>query len=99
MITKDELNRHVRQTVLLTVALLAALIFGIVVLARGDWIPGTLIVATSLIGLARQIPMIVKRRAQTPPAPPRRSEPMILPRRAGLYAEMSTHGRLTSCGN
>ena len=60
MTAKDEFNRQVRRTALLTVALLAALIFGIIVLAGGDWIPGTLIVAASLIGLARQIPVINK---------------------------------------
>jgi hypothetical protein len=68
--TKDEFNRQVRQTALLTVALSAALVFGIVVLAGGDWIPGTLIVAASLIALARQIPTIGKLCNQTPPAPP-----------------------------
>jgi hypothetical protein len=67
---KNEFNRQVRQTALLTVALLAALIFGIVVLAGADWIPGTLIVAASLIGLARQIPIINKLCKQAPPSPP-----------------------------
>ena len=70
MTAKDEFNRQVRQTALLTVALLAALIFGIIVLAGGDWIPGTLIVAASLIGLARQIPIISKLCNQAPPSPP-----------------------------
>jgi hypothetical protein len=51
-------------------AILAALIFGIIVLAGGDWLPGTLILAASLIGLARQIPIISKLCSQTPPAPP-----------------------------
>ena len=79
MTAKDKFNRQVRQTALLTVALLAALIFGIIVLAGGDWIPGTLIVAASLIGLARQIPIINKlcnrrrphRRTASRPADPR----------------------------
>ena len=70
MTTKDELSRQVRRTALLSVALLAALIFGIVVLVGADWIPGTLIVAASLIGLARQIPIISRLCNQTPPAPP-----------------------------
>ena len=39
MTAKDEFNRQVRQTALLAVALLAALIFGIIVLAGEDWIP------------------------------------------------------------
>ena len=70
MTTKDAFNRQVRQTALLSVALLAALIFGIIVLVGGDWIPGVLIVAASLIGLARQVPIISKLCNQTPPAPP-----------------------------
>ena len=71
MTAKDEFNRQVRQTALLAVALPAALIFGIIVLAGEDWIPGTLIVAASLIGLARQIPVINKLCRQAPPSPPR----------------------------
>ena len=69
MTTKDHVNRQARQTALLSVALLAALIFGIVVLVGGDWIPGTIIVSASLIGLARQITIISKLCNQTP-APP-----------------------------
>jgi hypothetical protein len=65
---KDEFNRQVRLTALLTVGLLAALVFGIIVLAGGDWIPGTLIVTASLIGLARQIPVINKLCRQAPPS-------------------------------
>jgi hypothetical protein len=68
--TQNDFNRQVRRTALLTVGLLAALIFGIIVLAGGDWIPGTLIVAASLIGLARQIPVINRFRKQAPPSPP-----------------------------
>ena len=71
MAAKEEFNRQVRLTALLAVGLLATLIFGIIVLAGGDWLPGTLIVAASLIGLARQIPVINKLCRQTPPAPPR----------------------------
>jgi PPOX class probable F420-dependent enzyme len=67
---KDEFNRQVRLTALLTVGLLAALIFGIIVLAGGDWIPGTLIVAASAIGLAHQIPVIDKLCRQAPPSRP-----------------------------
>ena len=72
MTAKDEFNRQVRLTALLTVGLLAALIFGIIVLAGGDSIPGTIIVAASLIGLARQIPVINKLCRQAPPSPPHR---------------------------
>jgi uncharacterized membrane protein len=67
---KDEFNRQVRQTALLTVALLAALIFGIIVLAGADWIPGTLIVVASVVGLARLIPGINRLRRHAPPSPP-----------------------------
>jgi hypothetical protein len=65
---KDEFNRQVRRTALLTVGLLAALSFGIIVLAGRDWIPGTVIVAASLIGLASQVPVINKLRREAPPA-------------------------------
>ena len=70
MTAKDEFDRQVRLTALLTVGLLAALIFGIIVLAGGDWIPGTIIVAASLIGLAHQIPAINRLCRQAPPSPP-----------------------------
>jgi hypothetical protein len=67
---KDEFNRHVRRTALLAVALLCTLSFGIIVLAGADWIPGTLIVAASVVGLARVIPTINRLCRQTPPSPP-----------------------------
>ena len=70
MAAKDEFNRQVRLTAFLTVALLAAFIFGVVVLAGGDWIPGTLTVAASLIALASQIPVINRLCRQAPPSPP-----------------------------
>ena len=68
MTAKDEFNRQVRRTALLTVGLLAALTFGIIVLAGGDWMPGTLIVAASLIGLASQVPVINNLCRQVPPS-------------------------------
>jgi hypothetical protein len=67
---KDEFNQQMRQTALLTLALLSALIFGIIVLAGADWIPGTLIVAASVIGLVRLIPTISRLCRQAPPSPP-----------------------------
>jgi hypothetical protein len=67
---KDEFNQQMRQTALLTVALLSALIFGIIVLAGADWIPGTLIVAASVIGLVRLIPTISRLCRQASPSPP-----------------------------
>ena len=70
--TKEDFNRQVRVAAFLTVALVAALVFGVIVLARGDWIPGGIIVASSLIGLARQIPVIRKLCSEGPaPASPR----------------------------
>jgi len=66
---KNEFDHQVRQTAFLTVGLLAALCFGIIVLAGGDWIPGGIIVGASLIGLARQIPVITRLCRQAPPPP------------------------------
>ena len=66
MIGSDEPRRQMLRTALLTVALLAALIFGIAVLAGGDSVPGTLIVVVSLIGLARQIPLITELHRRPP---------------------------------
>jgi len=68
--TREEFNRQVRRTAFLTVGLFAALIFGIIVLAGGDWVPGTVIVAASLIGLAGQIPVINRLCRHAPPSPP-----------------------------
>jgi hypothetical protein len=62
---KDDFNRQVRLTAFLTVALLAAFSFGIIVLTGGDWLPGT-VIAASLIGLARQIPISIKLCRQAP---------------------------------
>jgi hypothetical protein len=58
MIDKEEFNRQVRRTAFLTVALAAALVFGITVLISGEWLPGGVIVAASLVGLAEQVPVI-----------------------------------------
>ena len=60
MTAKEDVNRRVWRTALLTVGLLAALIFGVLVLAGGDWIPGVTIVVASLIGIAGQIPIIAR---------------------------------------
>ena len=70
MAGKDEFNRQVRRTALLSVGLLAAVVIGIVVLASGDWIPGTVIVVASGIGFARQVPVINKLCRQGPTSPP-----------------------------
>ena len=70
MTAKEDFNRRVWRTALLTVALLAALIFGAIVLAGGDWIPGAIIVVASLIGLAGQIPIIARLCSGAAPSPP-----------------------------
>jgi len=64
---KQQFNRQVRQTAVTTVALSFALLFGITVLAGGDWVPGGIIVAAALVGLTRQVPLI--RKLCTGPAP------------------------------
>jgi hypothetical protein len=73
--TNDDFNRRARLTAVLTVALLAALVFGVIVLAEGDWIPGAIIVASTLIGLARQLPVIRKLCSRGPAPHPSGSKP------------------------
>jgi hypothetical protein len=67
---KEDFNRRVWRTALLTLGQLAALIFGAVVLAGGDWIPGAIIVVASLIGLGTQIPIIARLCRGAAPPPP-----------------------------
>jgi len=70
---KEQFNSQVRRTALLTVGLGAALVFGIIVLLAGDWIPGTIIVAATLIGLANQVPVIRRLCSEkASPSPPSR---------------------------
>jgi hypothetical protein len=71
MTNRHDFNGQVRRTALLTLALAACFVFGIIVLASGDWIPGGIIVAASGVGLARQIP-VVQRLCSTEsrPSPP-----------------------------
>jgi hypothetical protein len=57
---KQEFNHQVRRAAVTTVALGFALLFGIVVLAGGDWIPGGITVVAALVGLSREIPRIRK---------------------------------------
>jgi uncharacterized membrane protein YjjP (DUF1212 family) len=66
---KEDFNRRVWRTALLAVGLLAALIFGITVLAGGDWMPGVIIVVASLSGLASQIPIIARLCSGAAPSP------------------------------
>ena len=58
MADHHDFTRPVRRAAILTVALGACLVFGIIVLASGDWLPGGIIVAVSTIGLVREIPGI-----------------------------------------
>ena len=58
MTDKADFHRRVWRTTLLTVGLLAALIFGAIVLAGGDWIPGLVIVVASVVGLVSQFQII-----------------------------------------
>jgi hypothetical protein len=58
MADQNDFTRQVRRTTIISVALGACLIFGIIVLAGGDWLPGGIIVAASTVGLVREIPII-----------------------------------------
>ena len=58
MADNADFNRQVRLTALLTLALVAALVFGIVILIGGDWIPGGITVVAATIGLVKQIAVI-----------------------------------------
>jgi hypothetical protein len=75
VVENADFNRQVRRTALITVALLAALAFGIIVLASGDWLPGGITVAAALVGLARQIPVIRKLCTEGPVPSQPRSKP------------------------
>ena len=67
MTDKQEFNRLVRRTAVTTVALVFGLLFGIILLVGGDWIPGGIIVAAALVGLTVEIPLI--RELCTGPSP------------------------------
>jgi len=72
VVNQEDLTHEVRRTALLIVGLAAALVFGIIVLVTGDWIPGTIIVAAALIGLVKQVPVIRRLCSQeSSPSPPR----------------------------
>lgn len=58
MTKHHDFNHQVWQTAIITVALGACFVFGIIVLASGDWLPGGIIVAASSVGFARQVPVI-----------------------------------------
>jgi predicted tellurium resistance membrane protein TerC len=72
MADQKEFKRQVRRTAFLTVGLAAALVFGIIVLVSGDWIPGTIIVVATVVGLAEQVPGIRRLCSEeSSPSPPR----------------------------
>jgi class 3 adenylate cyclase len=71
MPSPEDFNHQVRRTAITTLALAAGLVFGIVVLAGGDWIPGGIIVAARVVGLAAEIPVIRKLCTDWPPSPPK----------------------------
>jgi hypothetical protein len=60
MANQHDFNHQIWQTAVITVALGACFVFGIIVLVSGDWLPGGIIVAASAAGVARQIPVIRK---------------------------------------
>jgi hypothetical protein len=64
-------KHQVWQAASIAVALTACLVFGIIVLASGDWLPGSIIVAASTVGLAREIPVVRKLCSSGYPASPR----------------------------
>jgi hypothetical protein len=70
MANQHDFNHQIWQTAIITVALGACLVFGIIVLASGDWLPGGIIVAASAVGLARQVPVIRKLCSAGHVAPP-----------------------------
>jgi hypothetical protein len=71
MVDRKEFNRQVRQTAFITVGLVAALVFGVIVLVSGDWLPGGIIVAVTLVGLAGQVPVIRRLCSEgSSPSPP-----------------------------
>ena len=51
-------SHQIWRAAIITSALGACLIFGIIVLTSSDWLPGGIIVAASTVGLAREIPII-----------------------------------------
>lgn len=64
-------NHQVGQTAFLTAAIVFGLVFGIVLLANGDWIPGGIIAVAGVVGLSVEISVIAKLcRGGTAPSPP-----------------------------
>jgi predicted NAD/FAD-dependent oxidoreductase len=55
---QHDFHNQVWRTAIIAIALGACLVFGIIVLSSGDWLPGGIIVAASTAGLAREVPVI-----------------------------------------
>jgi hypothetical protein len=72
---REHANREIWAAALVTVGLAAALVFGIIVLIGGDWIPGTIIVAATLIGLATQVGTIHRLHREASAPSPKRHKP------------------------
>ncbi len=71
MANREDFNHQVWRTAIMTLAFAAGLVFGIILLVSGDWIPGGIIVASTVVGLAVQIP-VIRRLCSTelPPSSP-----------------------------
>jgi hypothetical protein len=72
MASREEFKREVGQATAITIALVAALIFGIIIiLTESDWIPGGIAIGAGVVGLSREIPVIRKLcSTELPPSPP-----------------------------
>ena len=68
MTENGDVKRLAVRTALVTVGILATLVFGIITLASGDWVPGVTIVVASLVALGAQIP-VIRRLCSDPAAP------------------------------
>jgi hypothetical protein len=72
----EELKHLVRRTALATFGFAAGLIFGIILMVVDhDWIPGSIIVGASLVGLAAQVPVIRRLRSDARSPSPSRQKP------------------------
>ena len=75
MVDKEDFDRRVRRTAFLTVGFVAGLVFAVVLLANGDWLPGAVILVATLVGLAAQLPIIRRICSKGPPPSPTTGKP------------------------